>query len=77
MANWSRGVVGRIVRVSWNQVHGFTPNAAHVAVKLASVARVRPPRSLPKNNQFLRPMANGFTARSAALLSIARSPSRT
>jgi hypothetical protein len=33
------------------------------------MAAVRPPPSLPQNSQFLRPMAQGFTARSAALLS--------
>jgi len=65
------------VRVSFCQVQGLTPNCWHVAVKLARIARRRPPSSLPKNIQCLRPMANGFTARSAALLSIASAPSVT
>jgi hypothetical protein len=43
-------------------------------VKLARIAKALPPRSDPKNNQFLRPIANGFTALSAVLLSMAQSP---
>src|SRR5262249_17897769 len=39
-----------------------------------SPAAVAPPRSLPVNSQFLRPMAIRFISRSAALLSMAKIP---
>ena len=77
VASWSAGVRGSLVRICWSQVQGFTPNCWHVAVKLDRIARRRPPSSLPKKSQFLRPMAYGFTARSARLLSIASAPSVT
>ncbi len=68
--------MGSRVSVSRSQVQGLIARSSHVAVKLHRVASVRPPRSEPKKSQFLRPRQNGFNARSAALLSIARSPSR-
>jgi excisionase family DNA binding protein len=77
LASWSMGVSGSCVSVSRSQRQGSMPNCWQVAVKLAKVASVRPPRSLPKNSQFLRPIANGLIARSAVLLSIARRPSPT
>ena len=46
----------------------------HLAVKLNKTAAVRPPLSLPKNVQFLRPIAQGRTVRSERLLSIASAP---
>ena len=46
-----------------------------VATKLVSTAAIRPPLSLPKKNQFLRPTVTGRKLRSATLLSISRSPS--
>jgi hypothetical protein len=43
-------------------------------VKLNSTAAVWPPDALPTNSQLLRPTAIGRSARSAALLSMARKP---
>ena len=69
-------VFGSCVSVSRNQVQGLSCKSSQVAVKLARVASVWPPRSEPKESQFFRPIANGLIARSAALLSIYRRPSR-
>lgn len=57
--------------------HGSRRCRRQVAVTEVSTAAVVPPRSLPQNNQFLRPTAMPRSARSAALLPIARSPSST
>ena len=61
-------------RVSFRYCQGLMPNFLQVSVKLARIARALPPRSEPKNSQFFLPIAKGFTARSAVLLSIAQSP---
>lgn len=61
--------------VSFSQVQGLMPDCWQVAVQLDRIASRRPLWSLPKKSQFLRPMAYGFTARSAMLLSMARRPS--
>lgn len=47
-----------------SQIQGFTPDCWQVEVKLDRIASLRPLWSLPKNSQFRRPMAYGFTARS-------------
>ena len=53
---------------------GRSPRSLHVVHRLISVAAVLPPSSLPANNQFFRPRATGFIARSLAPLSISRKP---
>jgi hypothetical protein len=69
-------VAGRQVRVLLIQTQRLIPHCRQVAVKLDKTARRLPPPSLPKKIQrFLYPMANGFTARSAMLLSMADRPS--
>ncbi len=56
--------------MSRSQVQGLSWKSSQIAVKLASVASVRPPRSLPKNIQLLRPIPNGLRARSEMLLCV-------
>ena len=42
----------------WNQANGSTLTSSHHATKLRKIAAVRPPRSLPKKVQLLRPTAH-------------------
>ena len=47
--------------------NGSTPALWHDATKLLNTAAVRPPSSLPKKTQLLRPTATPRIARSVAL----------
>ena len=60
---------------SRNHTHGSIFTRSQEATKVRSTAAVLPPLSLPKNVQLLRPTAMPRSDRSAALLSISRSPS--
>jgi excisionase family DNA binding protein len=67
-----RSVGWQLIRVSTSvrYAHGFRLCCLALAQRLSSTLAVGRPASPPMNNQFLRPTANGRTARSATLLSM-------
>jgi hypothetical protein len=67
------GCSGMRESTSQNQAKGSTLTNSQEATKLRRTAAVRPPRSLPKKFQLLRPTAQPRKERSVRLLSIARS----
>jgi hypothetical protein len=66
----SVGLFDICVSTSVRYAHGLRPWRLALAHKLIITLAVGRPASPPMNSQFLRPMANGRTARSATLLSI-------
>ena len=66
---WVRGAVA--CSQSRLQSTGWMPAALAVINRLIRIEAVLPPPSRWKNSQFLRPTANGRSARSAALFEIA------
>lgn len=68
---------GTTVKVSRSPGLGSIPTGQDIAVELAGLTSVCPPRSLLKNSQLFRPIAKGMIARSTTLLSIVKQPSPT
>ena len=65
---------GSFSNKSRKYAHGSTSFRLHVWITPISTAARSPPVLLATNSQFLRPIAHGFIARSATLLSIDKIP---
>jgi hypothetical protein len=67
--------VGRRSKTSFRYAHGSCPLSLADSIRLSITPDRSPACWEPTNNQFLRPIASGRIAFSAALLSIGTSPS--